>query len=235
MGNPIGASQADVEKSVPYGTLVSERPGTHAAGLPFTGQTAVDPISLKTSAVLHAEFEGRGTQDASDGAAVALFMAFAGLIICVAVPPPWGAIIGAVLAFLAFLAQLLGALLGRGDKGSVGDVAPELGALHPRDPGGTTFDVLGVFGRWVYDAGHNNEGVGWNEIHAVKACYRAGTWNGDGDWPPFADAYADRFPDAYTGATSQATRDAQDAPENQWTIHPRIDGCASPPPPPVIK
>ncbi len=223
---PIGATQAQIEGSKPFGYLVSQQDATRNEGLPWTGETAHDEVIGKDCAVLHAEFEGASVRDAADGAGVALVLALAALIVCVAVPPPWGIVIGIILALLAFLAQILGALLGKSDYGSPSDVDPSLGALHPRDMTGTVFDLLGVSGTWVYDAGHNNENKGWNEIHPIKACHRVGQWDGKGDWPKdLIDGDIAKFPEALQAAGSPATVAAQRDPSSRWHIHPMIDGC----------
>lgn len=225
--NTIGNDTVKVENSTPYGYLIAEQGTTKDIGVPFTGEHAIDQVTKKECPVLHAEFEGGGVRVAFDTAGVALLMSTAALVICMAVPPPWGAIIGIILALLALLIQLLGVLLGKNNKGSFSDVNPNLGALHPREDGGDMFDILGVYGTWVYDAGHNNEGKGWNEIHPIKACNRVAQWNGVGDWPLVVDEYMDRFETALLEANTPETQSGQQHPENQWKIHPLLDGCVS--------
>ena len=68
-------------------------------------------------------------------------------------------------------------------------------------------DLLVVMGRWVYDAGHNNEGHGWNEIHAIKLCERIGRW--DGAWPPDIEDQEKKWAGAIGEATSALTAAAQ--------------------------
>jgi hypothetical protein len=231
--NPIGADQATVEASVPYGELVKEQTSTKGAGLPFTGEQATEPASGKVTAILHAEFEGAGVSDTLLGAQIALAIAVAALIACLAIPGPIGAIIAAILAILALLAALIGGAVGLGDTGSPGDVNPSLGDLHTNDPGTMVgADLLVVMGRWVYDAGHNNQGRGWNELHPIKLCERIGTWGGD--WPADIGVLETRWADAVGSAASPLTAAGQKRPENRWQIHPVVDGCqpGTPPPPP---
>lgn len=101
-----------------------------------------------------------------------------------------------------------------------------------------------IRGRWCYDAGH----TGWNEIHPVRSVQKlAGATDLDGGllkdalarWcartgevPPPASPGA-----RPTGMTpAQGTvYDNQQRPENQWVLHPDVDGCAPTEPPPVIK
>lgn len=231
-------SKPIVEKSTPYGYLIAEQDTTKNIGVPFTGEHAKDEPTQKDCPVLHAEFEGGGVRIAFDAAGAALIISLAALVACMALPPPWNYIVAGILALLALLAQLFGALFGRNDKGKVSDVNPSLGALHPREDNGTLFDILGVYGTWVYDAGHNNQDEGWNEIHPIKACNRITQWDGKGDWPRVADQYASTFESALVQANSPTTKTAQQRPENQWEVHPLIDGCqprSEPPDDPVIR
>jgi hypothetical protein len=219
-----GETRANVEASVPFGVLVAEHASTRDAGLPFTSLREPDSGNKVESTVLHAEFEGGGVADTLLGAQIGLGLATVGLIICLGVPPPWGAIIGYILAFLALLAMLFGALFGLGDEGTPEDAG--LPSVETNDANGKGADVLGVFGRWVYDAGHNNEGKGWNEIHPIKKAVKLAEW--DGDWPKnINDIIADW--DEQVGQTgSPLTVASQDKPEHGWEVHPDIDGCDPP-------
>ncbi len=100
-----------------------------------------------------------------------------------------------------------------------------------------------IRGRWVYDGGHD----GYNEIHAVRTVQKTPAapldeakfkdfhdeWCRDlgkvvpGDAPPVGTS---SIPPTVTLTPAQnATRDAQARPENRWTYHPAIDGCAPDP------
>ncbi|MGZ4869068.1 MAG: hypothetical protein ACXV2F_01730, partial [Halobacteriota archaeon] len=124
---------------------------------------------------------------------------------------------------------LFGGLIGLGDTGSPSDTNPSLGDLHTNDKsqGGLGADILIVMGRWVYDAGHNNEGLGWNELHPVKFCERIGKWDGDWpiDWPADLKDLEKQWEVAIGEASSSLTIEQQKKPENQWQVHPLIDGC----------
>jgi len=142
----------------------------------------------------------------------------------------WPLYAAAVLALLALLAALIGALVGLGDTGSPADVDPSLGNLHTNDPAQNNLgaDLLYVMGSWVYDSFHD----GWNELHPIKACSRIGRW--DGDWPAGFEDTIKRFDQAFEDANNPDTRDEQDHPRHEWTEHPDVDGCddeADPPPP----
>ena len=78
-------------------------------------------------------------------------------------------------------------------------------------------------GRWVYDAGHNNEGKGWNEIHPIKLCTKVGSWKGD--WPEDVDGWIKVWERALHDAGAAGTVANQQEPQNHWEVHPLIDGC----------
>jgi hypothetical protein len=227
--NPLGVDQATAEMSVPFGELMKGQTATNDIGLPCPGETATDPGTGVKSAILHAEFEGNGIADALIGAQIGLALAVASVLACIAIPLPWGVIVAAILAFLAFLAMLLGMLFGLGDEGDPGDVNPSLGTLHTNDPAsGVGADLLAVMGTWVYDTAHE----GWNELHPIKQCQKAGTW--DGAWPADINDIINRWDIAIKDANSPQTGAEQKNPQHYWGVHPGVDGCdppASPPPP----
>ena len=103
-------------------------------------------------------------------------------------------------------------------------------------------DLVVVKGRWVFDAGHE----GSNEIHAVSTIQKVpDSVDQPAEPPPGAGGTAfDAFyrdwcglssevpPDHEPGArppdmtaTQTAIYDAQQRPENGYTIHPDVDGC----------
>ena len=218
--NPSGVKQAAAETSTPYGFLMKENDATKNIGLPFTGTVAKDEDTGKDCAVFHGEFEGAGVADTLLGAQIALALAVTALILCLA--GPWGAVAAAVLALLALLAALLGLGVGLGDTGSPTDVNPSLSSLHATD-GPEAADLIAMQGRWVYDAGHNNEGKGWNEIHPIKLCTKVGSW--EGDWPEDVDGWIKIWERALHDAGAPGTVANQQQPQNHWDVHPLIDGC----------
>jgi hypothetical protein len=104
-------------------------------------------------------------------------------------------------------------------------------------------DLVVATGRWVYDAGHK----GWNEFHPLKIIQRIDETTYDdasiddlrkrwcgllANVPPFTPP-GDNPPAGMT--TGQGTTwTNQGLPENQWILHPELDGCrgSSPNPPP---
>jgi hypothetical protein len=102
-------------------------------------------------------------------------------------------------------------------------------------------DLVVATGRWVYDAGH----TGWNEFHPVKTVQKIDPkafipdqvadqrtrWCGLlAQVPPFAPPGPGPTP---TGMTPGQTGvwNSQRQPENQWYLHPAIDGCRPGDPP----
>jgi len=103
-------------------------------------------------------------------------------------------------------------------------------------------DLIVATGRWAYDAGH----TGWNEFHPVKTVQKIDTrtfvpekvadqralWCGLlAQVPPFAPPSQGPAP---TGMSSGQTEvwNSQRQPQNQWYLHPVIDGCTPKEPPP---
>lgn len=221
-----GVSQSVAEASVPYGALVAETQGVkddvgffRGEFAPQTG-TATEP----KSAVLHAEFEGAGMHDFRIGALVALSFAVAAYIACAAIPPPWGLIVAGILALLAFLAGLIGYLVGDHDYTDPGDgVIPS--EIHQNKPEtGLGADLLYVAGTWVFDSFHE----GWNELHPIKVCTPIGTWNGA--WPADIPDITKRLDDGFADSTNPLTVGRQQDERWKWTVHPYIDGCGDYPP-----
>jgi hypothetical protein len=122
------------------------------------------------------------------------------------------------------LALLVGAVVGLLSGGSASDANPNLGAVHTNDDPngglGAGADILFVSGSWVYDPWH----TGWNEIHPVKVCTRVGRWDGDWDTPPDIILRVRAQLDI---AATDATKAAQQRPENQWVVHPALDSCSA--------
>jgi hypothetical protein len=236
--NSPGADRATVETSKPFGKLVAEQAATRNEGLDFTSKTSslkvVDnstPLpGLKTivpdSCALHAEFEGAGVYDLRMATSIALFVAAAALALCL-LDGIVGTILAYILAILAFLIGLIGGIIGLNDDGSPADVNPALNEIHTNKDNGKGADLLLLMGTWVYDSGHNNSGEGWNEIHPVKFAKKVGTW--DGRWPDKwtqdPDGALKNWEATVKDATSPVTVASLQEPENQWAIHPCIDGC----------
>jgi len=237
--------QSTVESDGFQGHLIKNQPDIIAHHLDFKGEEAKVPFSSdEPSAVLHCEFEGGGVYDLLLACLAALgynaVATVAATIICAIPIIGWIACLIISLIFAAITAGIvaMGMANALADKGNPNDVNPHLGNLEQGK------DVLVVQGTWVYDSAHE----GWNEIHPIKQCQRIGQWGvsppGAGTWQDFfktlpAGASQDVMTfvkfwcDAIAKANDPATVAEQGKPQNQWQIHPVIDGCD--PPPPVIR
>jgi hypothetical protein len=212
--------QAHAQDSQPYGELIKEQENIANLSLPFTGTAATDEGTGIKSAVLHAEFEGAGIVDLLLASQVALGVAVAALIACLTLPP----VVAVILWLLSWLIFTVGAIIGPTDTASSEDAG--LPSIETNNTDGTGAHILGVMGHWIYDSGHNDwpENGGWNEIHPIKMAQKLGTW--DGDWPKGIDATVANWENKVDEAGSPVTIESQKRPENQWQIHPLIDGCA---------
>jgi hypothetical protein len=212
-------NRQDAENSTPYGFLLKEQQVIIDLGIPFTGNQGTDKQTKITSWILHCEFEGAGVRDLMLAAAIALPLAIASLFVCMLVPGWVGLLIALLLAILSLLTDGAGAVIGINDEASPADENPALGAeLH-------SGDVLVVSGAWVYDSGHSHDSPprGYNEIHPVKFCSPLGNFGGD--WPPNLNELEAEWGTAIGQATSPVTLENQKQPQNQWEVHPLLDGC----------
>jgi hypothetical protein len=115
------------------------------------------------SAALHCEFEGDGLYNLLQWAQAILLL----LLVAMAVPPPFNYIVLALAFLITLFAGLNNFLdlgpIDYGNEGSYLDVNPNLAVVEEGD-------ILFIRGRWIYDSLHD----GWNEFHAVHACYIIG-------------------------------------------------------------
>jgi hypothetical protein len=230
-----GASQSDVINNGVKGNLLAEQPPIAAAGLSFTGESAnacdADTCGVSacpSTASLHCEFEGAGMYIFYQWLKVMLGILIAATVasaLCLIPVIGWIAcLIASILLAAAAAAFIASIVHGNLDAASPSDVNPALGgALHQNGCSLTGADLLVVSGTWVYDSLHS----GWNELHPVKQCQRIGTWNGT--WT-FASGRSpqderDSWCSGIASAGSPLTIANQQKPENQWTVHPVIDGC----------
>ena len=119
------------------------------------------------------------------------------------------------------------------------DGSPDDARLDPQSGELKLGNVVVITGRWSYDAGH----TGWNELHPVKTIQKvaetpfgidAGGTDLATQWctlttpvPPGDRDGADGAPASMT-PSQQQTWDAQQEPQNQWQLHPAVDGCQPP-------
>jgi len=105
-----------------------------------------------------------------------------------------------------------------------------------------------VRGRWTFDSGHD----GWNEIHATRIVQKIDRADVPMDPNGFRDYWKrwctrlSEVPQVIDAGLhpltpeQQAVADNQAQPENQWVMHPEVDGCVhngdhNDPPPPIIR
>lgn len=103
-----------------------------------------------------------------------------------------------------------------------GGVGGELKPYNTEVQKGGVVDIVRVKGRWVFDSQHD----GWNEIHPVFYVSKVGQVPADqisaGNWTlPATSQLAQPFQEAEEPETVAA----QGRPENQWNLHPMVDGC----------
>jgi hypothetical protein len=249
----IGASKTEVEDSTPLGILVKET--SDVAGYSFAGYTLPFSANLITkfpsgipdptqselvTSCLHAEFEGGGVYDLLQSCQAALAFAIAAAVVCSI--PVFGWIACVILSVVAAVITIAGFFNAVNDKGNPTDVNPNLTSIHAAEsPDGYGADILVLKGTWVYDSAH----TGWNEIHPIKQCQKIGTMIGQGwaeiqisDNPVVVQQITD-IPGWISGwcklldtPNDPATVANQQLPQNQWTVHPLVDGCdpgSSPP------
>lgn len=226
-------------------------PQQYMAGLQltFTGQASNDAQQLGLSNsggsdqeyLLHCEIEGSGIYGLR-----ALLYTLAGIYTAIgilSVIPIIGTAIALFLSFLAFLALLIGGALIQGYSPASppdGDWGGYFNAYTANSGPDSPVDLAYVYGRWVYDSQH----TGWNELHPVHFMIKIGTttWGaltypltGSGI-PDLLDIKA-KLDNLYEVINDPSSFTTQAEPQNQWTLHPLLDGCMAgdgypdPPPP----
>jgi hypothetical protein len=249
----VGATQDQVQNSVPLGNLVKEQPGaadliSQHSSLSFTGLLITkfsdgDPYGGQfTTSCLHNEFEGGGIYDLLQACEAALAFSVAAAAVCGI--PIIGWIVCTILSIISGAITLVGIINALNDEGNPNDVNSNLGTIHPaQSPDGYGADILMIRGTWVYDSAH----AGWNEIHPVKACQKIGSMLNQ-QWseiqvglnPNNVLAISDVSAFVATWCSLSATINLpgtvanQQLPQNQWILHPLVDGCqptgGNPPP-----
>jgi len=214
-----GVTQAQAVATAPQGFLLDNQPAIKNAGLDFDGLTAHQWANSPVTAVLHCEFEGAGVYDLMIACLIAVPLATAAAIVCAI--PVFGWIACAILTLIAALVVAVGAIVGLLDTANPSDLDENLGELHTNDPTGRGADILFIKGTWIYDSAHE----GWNELHPIKHCQKIGTWEKDWNGSPTPTGSPKEWCEAVDSAGSSLTVASQQQPENQWTIHPTIDGC----------
>lgn len=229
--------------------LIVAQQSMASLGLGFGGQNINDadkvtdpPGTTQQHFLMHCEIEGPGMHDLlillEVMAAVFVAAAFVFAI------PVVGPILSWILIALALLAFLIGGPAVTHDDASPPTNGDWGGTFHPYEkpgnPGGLV-DLAYVFGRWVYDSLH--KGAESNELHPVHYMIKIGCATQSnlsmGIWPTDLGEIQQKYDQQFGVINSPITIEIQKQPQNQWTVHPLLDGCLGTtpypvPPPPVI-
>lgn len=214
--------------------LILAQQSMASLGLSFVGQNveaADDPKPALAGGspqhfLLHCEIEGAGIADLR----TLLWVLFGVFVVAAALYaiPIVGPVLSWILTILAFLAFLIGGAAVQHDDASPPTDGGWGGSFNAFDsaasPDGLV-DLAYVYGRWVYDSLHD----GWNELHPLHFMIKIGqAKQGDlnrGDWPPELGTLQTRLDNQFAANATPASVAAQAEPQNQWTLHPLVDGC----------
>jgi hypothetical protein len=219
------------------GPFLEPQPPSSDLGLGFAGVSVKFTNIDHDTEVFHVEVKGCRVHDVcavlkalSFGAPVVGFICsipLIGWVVCAIAAAIWLAITAAAVAIAWAAAHV-------GDVNDVYD--PASGELTAADPAtGEGGDVILVRGDWVYDAGHS----GWNEIQPIRSIHKL-TQVVDPRFQAMSKADAALVADFKkevldvwcfrVGESSDpVVIAAQQDPENDWHIHPSIDGCRKEP------
>ena len=224
--------------SDPYqGPFLVEQAASANHGLGFAGVSVkFDDITHDTE-VFHVEVKGCRVHDVCGVMKAMSFGAPVVGAICSIPLIGWAVCAIAAAIWLAITAAAMAIAWASTHVGDINDVYdPAAGELTAADAKtGEGGDVILVRGDWIYDAGHS----GWNEIQPIRHVQKL-TDVIDARFRSMAkadaalvDAFKKEVLDPWCFRVEQGTdpgvKDAQGEPENQWHIHPLIDGCTREP------
>lgn len=219
-------------------------------GISFNGQgvAATDVVTppLQNSStqhfILHCEIEGPGMHDLLI-MLIGLLALFVAALLVDAIP-----VVGPALSiFLSWLAIII-LIIGGGAITNSPTTPPTTGGwggsfnpFRPGDNPNQPVDLAYVYGRWVCDSGFMHGAS--NELHPVYYMCKIGTTTqgaiAGGQWPGTIETIQVKLDNFFAYINSPPAAALQAQPENQWTVHPVLDGCigATPypqPPPPIV-
>ncbi len=224
--------------SDPYqGKFIDEQSESKDLGQPYIGVSVTitdiyKALGVKTE-VFHCEVKGCRVHDVC---AVLKVMSFGAPVVATICSIPiigWIACLIAAAIWLAITAAAVAIAWNATHNGDINDVYdPAAGALTAADPDtGEAGDVVLVRGDWAYDEGHE----GWNEMHPVRSVQKL-----TDDIPKkfrdmskadtqLVDEFKKKILEPWCFFAGQAddpgVRGNQEEPENDWHIHPDVDGC----------
>jgi hypothetical protein len=225
---------SEMVMSDPYqGPFMVEQSQSADLGLGFAGVSVKFDAIPQDTEVFHVEVKGCRVHDVC---AVLKVMSFGAPIVGAICSIPligWVVCLIAAAIWLAITAAAVAIAWAATHNGDINDVYdPAAGELTAADATtGEGGDVILVSGDWVYDAGHS----GWNEIHPIRHVQKLtpevdARFRGMGKADPMlVEAFKTEVLDVWCFHVGES-RDplviaAQQEPENQWHIHPLIDGC----------
>lgn len=220
----------DIQMSDPYQSkLITEQTAIMTQlNLPYGGHD--NGADSAIDEVLHCEVKGCRVHDVCIVLKAMSFPIAAALAGCSIPVIGWIACLIA-LVVLALITLIVGGIVWAAThNGDINDVLdPESGEM-------VVGSIVVVTGDWVYDAGHS----GWNEIHPVRHVQVIELDNRFQGNEKASRSRVERFNNRVLEpwchevetAGTDPVRDAQSRPENDWHIHPDVDGCK---PEPVIE
>ena len=224
------------------GRFMTRQKATKDLFLPWGGYS-FDFEEIPDVEIFHLEVKGCRVHDVCRVWKALSFGAPVVGIICSIPVIGWLVCLIAALIWLVITAVSTAIAWAAADSGNIYNVYdPAAGPLKAADPKtGEGGDVILCRGDWVYDAGHN----GWNEIQPARsiqkltdlipAKYQSMSKADATLVAEFKKEVLDPWCYFVSQASDPVTHAAQDDPENNWHIHPSIDGCDADDPPEVPK
>jgi hypothetical protein len=238
-----GFATADCTKTGTVEIIATDQTGT-VTGVAHMTTTPLNPPFVQGAReqfLIHCEIEGQGMINLRTFL-IALAVAFAAVAVFSCFPP-WGTVVAVVLLLLILLALLFGGPAiqengGGNPPGGAPASSPGFPYVDAPSPD-SMVNIVYVYGRWVFDSLH--QPAGSNELHPVHfVCQICQVPQSDitaGNWPTSTLAGLKAKYDTACDAINQPSTSATQAlPQNQWSLHPLLDGCVAgsgyPPPPP---
>lgn len=241
--SPVETCAEMVECDTTQGKFLQEQSQSSDHDLGFNGMSdSFDDISDLRGGkggdeveVLHCEVKGCRVHDVCNVLKVMSFGAPVVAVICSIPVIGWIACLIAAAVWLIITAAAVAAAWSGTHNGDINDVYdPAAGTLTPANAktaeGG---DVVLVLGDWVYDGGHP---PAWNEVHPVRHVQKLtdvvpGRYKGMGKADEaLVEDFKREILDVWCAEVRRArdplVRGAQEEPENDWHVHPAVDGCA---------
>ena len=212
-----GVTQAQAVATTPQGFLLDNQPAIKNAGLDFRRAHRAPVGEQPGHCRIALRIRGRRRLRPDDRMPDCGAAGHRSSVVCAI--PVFGWIACAILTPIAALVVAVGAIVGLLDTANPSDLDENLGELHTNDPTGRGADILFIKGTSV-TIPRMKDGTYYTRSSTVRKSARGRKAN---------IANANRSPNngakPSNSAGSSLTVASQQQPENQWTIHPTIDGC----------